>query len=134
MDDKKTSIADGIILTLVILGVIALAYTVAGRTLINKWDASLKEADVNSKYETQKEIEDTLRSYIASYEADRITWETNKNIDNAEAQQLAVAALTRANRTAATYNQYYLKNSFVWKDNIPSDIQKELPYLSDVQE
>ena len=134
MDDKKTSIADGIILTLVILGVIALAYTVAGRTLINKWDASLKEADVNSKYETQKEIEDTLRSYIASYEADRITWETNKNMDNAEAQQLAAAALTRANRTAATYNQYYLKNSFVWKDNIPSDIQKELPYLSDVQE
>ena len=28
----------------------------------------------------------------------------------------------RANQTANTYNEYILKNSHVWKDNIPSDI------------
>ena len=35
----------------------------------------------------------------------------------------------RANRTAASYNEYYLKNSFVWSGAVPSDIKGSLPYL-----
>ena len=34
-----------------------------------------------------------------------------------------------ANRTAASYNEYYLKNSFVWSGAVPSDIRGSLPYL-----
>ena len=32
----------------------------------------------------------------------------------------------RANKTANSYNEYILKNSFVWSENIPSDIRSEL--------
>ena len=32
----------------------------------------------------------------------------------------------RANKTANTYNEYILKNSFVFEDNIPQDIETKL--------
>lgn len=99
----------------------------------NNWKYDVQKADDATNYATLKTVEDTLRAYISSYEADRITWETNKALDSEEARQLAQAALTRANRTAAAYNQYYLKNSYVWKDSIPADIKTELPYLSESQ-
>lgn len=121
-----------VILAIQIVAVVVLLFLVltpTGRSALNKWDAALRRTDVNTSYEEQKEIENTLRSYIASYEADKITYDTNKNLDSVEAQNLATAAKTRANRTAATYNQYYLKNSYVWKDNIPSDIVAELSYI-----
>jgi len=35
----------------------------------------------------------------------------------------------RANKTAASYNEYVLKNSFVWNGNVPADIRTSLPYL-----
>lgn len=35
----------------------------------------------------------------------------------------------RANKTAASYNEYILKNSYVWDGNIPQDIKESLPYL-----
>lgn len=35
----------------------------------------------------------------------------------------------RANRTANSYNEYILKNSYVWEDNIPSDIDYSLPIV-----
>lgn len=121
-----------VILAIQIVAVVVLLFLVltpTGRSALNRWDAALRRTDVNTSYEEQKEIENTLRSYIASYEADKITYDTNKNLDSVEAQNLAMAAKTRANRTAATYNQYYLKNSYVWKDNIPSDIVAELSYI-----
>lgn len=38
-------------------------------------------------------------------------------------------AKMRANRTAANYNNYILKNSYVWSGNIPEDILAELPII-----
>ena len=35
----------------------------------------------------------------------------------------------RANKTAATYNEYVLKNSYVWEENVPDDILTRLEYL-----
>ena len=43
--------------------------------------------------------------------------------------ELANNAKIRANNTANTYNNYILKNSYVWKDNIPSDIKTKLDYI-----
>lgn len=111
------------------IAVIFFAFVPAGRRISNKWQAKLIETDVDTSYKAQKEIEDTLRSYIASYEADRITYETNKDANTPEATTLANAAKTRANRTVAVYNEYYLKNSHIWKDNIPADIKTELEYI-----
>ena len=95
----------------------------------NEYEAMLKDADYNTNYDSVRQIEETLRSYAASYEADKITYEINKDATDKESIALAKAARSRANRTAATYNQFYLKNSYIWEDNIPADIRAELEYL-----
>ena len=48
---------------------------------------------------------------------------------NKERYMKANNAKIRANNTANTYNNYILKNSYVWKDNVPSDIKTKLDYI-----
>lgn len=121
------SLAIGLVIAIIVILAIVFAPNI--RTGINNWRHDIQKADDATDYETLKKVEDTCRAYIASYEADKITYDTNKMLESEEAQALASSAKTRANRTAATYNTYYLQNSYVWKDNIPSDIKAELPYL-----
>ena len=66
---------------------------------------------------------------IASYKTDLATYNQYKNSDNAEKQSWAEQAKMRANKTANTYNEYILKNSFVWKGNVPDDIEQKLPII-----
>lgn len=35
----------------------------------------------------------------------------------------------RANKTASTYNNFILKNEYIWKGNVPSNIYMTLPYI-----
>lgn len=95
----------------------------------NSWFGLVQRADDASNYETLKQVEDTCRSMIASYEADRLTYEQYKNSEDDEQQSWAEQAKMRANRTASTYNNYILENSYVWSGNVPNDIDSELDYL-----
>ena len=95
----------------------------------NSWFGLVQKADDATSYETLKQVEDTCRSMIASYEADRLTYEQYKNSEDDEQQSWAEQAKMRANRTASTYNNYILENSYVWSGNVPNDIDSELDYL-----
>ena len=95
----------------------------------NSWFGLVQKADDDTNYETLKQVEDTCRSMIASYEADRLTYEQYKNSEDDEQQSWAEQAKMRANRTASTYNNYILENSYVWSGNVPNDIDSELDYL-----
>lgn len=95
----------------------------------NSWFGLVQKADDATNYETLKQVEDTCRSMIASYEADRLTYEQHKNSEDDEQQSWAEQAKMRANRTASTYNNYILENSYVWSGNVPNDIDSELDYL-----
>ena len=95
----------------------------------NSWFGLVQKADDATNYETLKQVENTCRSMIASYEADRLTYEQYKNSEDDEQQSWAEQAKTRANRTASTYNNYILENSYVWSGNVPNDIDSELDYL-----
>lgn len=88
-----------------------------------------QKIDDATNYETRKEVEDSCRAMIASYEADKLTWEQYKDSESSEQRSWADQAKMRANRTAATYNNYILKNSFVWSGNIPDDILSELEVI-----
>ena len=66
---------------------------------------------------------------IASYETDKLTYEQYKNSEKEEKQSWALQAKMRANQTAFNYNNYILQNAHVWKDNVPSDIEMELPII-----
>ena len=125
---KNEKIFLGIICVVVLLVV---GYYVAPgvREGVNKIKYDVQKADDASRYETRKKVEDTCRAMIASYEADKLTWQQYKDSDSEEKRGWADQAMMRANKTAATYNTYILENSYVWADNVPKDICKELPYL-----
>ena len=98
----------------------------SGRALINSYDNMMKKVDDRTTYEARKKVEDTARASIASYKTDKATYEMYKDSDNSEKQSWAEQAKMRANKTASVYNEYMLKNSYVFDGNIPSDIDYQL--------
>ena len=104
-------------------------FTPAGVALRNSYGFAVQKVDDATRYETRKKVEDTCRAMTANYEADRVSYEQYKDSTDPEKQGWAEQAKMRANRTAASYNEYYLKNSFVWSGAVPSDIKGSLPYL-----
>lgn len=119
-----------IVLIVVVIGLpIYFRATPAGKALWNDWFHAVQEADDATNYETRKKVEDTCRAMIASYNADKLTYEQYKNSDNAEKQSWAEQAKMRANKTASTYNNYILQNEYVWRGNVPNDIAYQLKYI-----
>lgn len=121
-----------LLVTLIVVFVGLLVFfnaTPTGTAIKNKWFHSVQKADDLTNYETRKKVEDTCRAMIASYNADKFTYEQYKDSDNEEKQSWAEQAKMRANKTASTYNNYILENSYVWDGNIPSDINGRLPYI-----
>lgn len=110
-----------VVLACIVIAVV-MFLTPMGVKLVKSWGHDLQVAADETDYDTKKKVEDTARSMIASYKSDVITYETYINSDNEEEQSWAKQAKIRANTTAVSYNEYYLKNSYVWKENIPEDI------------
>lgn len=129
MNDTKFGVVLTIIVAIALLALSLYCLEPEGVQFFNNWEFSLRKADDATNYETLKEVEDTCRSMIASYESDRLTYEQYKDSDNEEKQSWAEQAKMRANKTASSYNNYVMKNSFVWKNNIPIDIYTELEYI-----
>jgi spermidine synthase len=129
MNDTKFGVVLTIVVAVALLALSLYCLEPEGVRFFNNWEFSLRKADDATDYETLKEVEDTCRAMIASYESDRLTYEQYKDSDDEEKQSWAEQAKMRANKTASSYNNYVMKNSFVWKDNIPVDIYAELEYI-----
>ena len=99
------------------------------RELVNSVKHDVQKADDRTNYETLKKVEDTCRAMIASYEADKLTYEQYKDSTDKEKTEWAEQARMRANKTATSYNNYILKNNYVWSDNVPKDIYMKLDYI-----
>ena len=72
------------------------------------------------------ELQDTARAMVSSYESDKQIYLSMKD----ENKEIASQAKIRANNTAIQYNQFILKNSYLWKNNIPQDIKNELEIIN----
>ena len=129
--DEKIVAIIACVIALVFLLAIGYYVTPGIRAAVNENQFAVQKADDATNYNTIKHVEDTCRAMIASYEADKMTWLQYKDSESEEQRGWAAQALMRANRTAATYNTYILENSFVWADNVPEDIDMELPYLKE---
>lgn len=93
--------------------------------LINKVDYELEKQNDNQRYDRLKQVEDTARAMISSYESDKqIYLEYLKNN-----KEIALQAKIRANSTAIKYNEYILKNSYRWQNNVPFDIKNKLELI-----
>lgn len=124
------------IITLIVVASVALAgtgiffgATPIGRQLITGYNYDMEKAGENN-YENRRMVEEQCRAYIASYKADKLGYEQYKDSDSELERSWAQSYKQRANRTAATYNEYMTKNSYVFKDNLPWDIPASLPYLN----
>ena len=118
-----------ILAVLLVIATILFSATPVGVAAWNTWFHAVEKADDRTSYETRKQVEDTCRATIVSYEADKLTWEQYKDSESAEQRGWADAAKLRANKAAVQYNEYILKNSYVFEGNIPADIRWELPLL-----
>lgn len=121
-------IAAGLV-ALALIALLAASCIPSTRAGLNLWQYDLQKVDDVTRYQTRKQVEETCRATIVSYEADRLTWEQYKDSESAEQRGWAEAAKIRANKAAVTYNEYILKNSFVFEGNIPDDIRAELELL-----
>lgn len=119
----------GILGTILVLFLVYITFFPSGRAMINLYDNTMKQVDDRTTYETRKKVEDTARSSIASYKTDKATYEMYKNSENAEERSWGQQAKMRANKTATVFNEYMLKNSYVFNGNIPSDINYQLELL-----
>lgn len=118
------------ILVIILIGVlIYFTCTPSGVAAWNNWKHGLQEVDDKTNYETLKQVEDTCRAMITQYNSDKLTYLTYKDSDKEFEQELATQAKIRANNTASEYNNYILKNKYVWKDAVPSDIYMTLEYV-----
>lgn len=121
--------------TLIYIGIIALAVfflaVPTGRGLWNSWFFDVQKVDDATRYQTIRQVEDRARAMQASYESDNQTYKIYKDSPIKDRQEWAEQAKIRANKTAASYNEYLLKNSFVWRGNIPSDIKQKLKYVEE---
>ena len=126
--NKTEKVLTAILIALVLMAAF-FCITPVGVALRNSYGFAVQKVDDATRYETRKKVEDTCRAMIANYEADRVSYEQYKDNPDSEKQGWAEQAKMRANRTAASYNEYYLKNSFVWSGAVPSDIKGSLPYL-----
>lgn len=128
---EKKSLVQSLLATacIIIVAIVIIVFAPDIRRGINTWRHDIQKADDTTDYETLNKVEDTCRAYIASYEADKVTYETMKDATDEISVETARSAKIRANRTAATYNSYYLKNSYVWRDNVPMDIRTQLPII-----
>lgn len=118
----------GICAGIAIIGLIAISPAI--KAGLNSWDFIGHKVDDATRYESLKKVEDTCRSMIASYESDKLTYEQYKDSEDKEKQSWAEQAKMRANKTASSYNNYILENSFLWSGNIPKDISEKLDYLA----
>lgn len=122
----------------ILVAIILLASLVIGGTFLgffntwftNKVDYVNQKIEDRTNYETRKKVEDTARASIASYKADKATYEMYKDSKSEEKQSWAEQAKMRANKTASVYNEYMLKNSYVFEGNIPKDIDYQLPLIN----
>lgn len=122
---RKISI--GVISVILIVVLVIFAPGIKGK--INNWKYNIQKVDDVTNYETIKKVEDTCRAMISSYNSDKLRYEQYKDSDDKEERSWGEQAKMRANTTASNYNNYILKNSFIWKDNIPNDIYMNLEYL-----
>ena len=131
MSDKSEKIMYTVAAVLAVVLVLLSIWcmTPSGRAAINKYFYNVQRVDDVTNYETVKKVEDNCRALISSYESDRLTYEQYKDSDSEEKRIWAEQAKMRANKTASTYNNYILKNSYVWSGNVPTDIKAQLEYI-----
>ena len=117
-----------IVLGLAVVFILATAPSWVGS--FNQWRFDMQTVHDQTDYKTLRMVEDTARAMIASYHSDLLIFEQFRDSELQEERNWANNARIRANRTASTYNNFILENSFVWAFGVPEDIAEALSFLN----
>lgn len=121
-----------IIITLFIALILSITFIPSARQAFNEYAFGMKRIDEETNYQNRKMVEDTARSMIANYEFAKSEYELYKpycDTDDKDRCQRSLDAKTSANKTASNYNNYILKNRYLWDKNLPGDIYIELEVI-----
>jgi len=110
----------------VFAGIIYISFIPEGRAKWNSYWNKMQKVDDATLYQTRKSVEYQCRAMQASYMTDKVIYELYWDSEDREERGWGQNAKIRANKTAIIYNEFILKNSYVWKDNVPDDIKEEL--------
>lgn len=108
---------------------LGLMFVPSVRAAFNLNQAQVQKADDETRYATRKRVEDEARSLVASYNNDKLRYEQYKASTDKTQLEWAEQAKMRANQSATIFNEFILKNSFVFEGNIPADINYQLQLL-----
>lgn len=126
---RKTQIILLFLVLMLTIGIVSFGIDAVDTYVTNKKEFALQKIDDETNYETIKQVEDKARAMISSYESDKLTYIQYKDSEDKEEKSWSNQAKMRANKTSSTYNNYLLENSFLWKNNMPDDINTELPII-----
>lgn len=126
---EASKVIVAVVSTILILAILFFTVVPSGRAVWNSYQHTMHKVDDATLYQTRKKVEDSCRAMISSYTSDILTYDQYKDSADTEKQGWAEQAKMRANKTAASYNEYVLKNSYVWEGNVPNDIRKQLDYM-----
>ena len=121
------------VLKYILIGILAaligITFIPEVRANFNLYRNEMKRTDDRTTYEARKRVEDEARSLVASYNNDKLRYEQYKTSTDKTHLEWAEQAKMRANQAATTFNEFVLKNSYVFEGNIPADINIQLPIL-----
>lgn len=129
MREEKLGCFAAVALVLICFGLWVFSPQIKG--VLNQKDYEVQKVNEHTSYKIRKSVEDTARSMISSYQNDKLAYEQYKDSESQEHQSWAQSYKQRANSTATKYNEYILKNSYVWEGNVPTDIDMELEVIND---
>jgi len=118
-----------ILIGVLVAGILFITFVPSGRAAWNNYTHGMQKVDDQTLYETRKKVEDEARSMVASYNSDKIKYEQYKASEDKQQKEWGEQAKMRANNTASIFNNFILKNSYVFQGNIPVDINFQLPIL-----
>ena len=85
---KTLTVFGAVVLTVLIcVGVVFIGWS--NTWFSNQVDYVNQKIDDTTNYETRKDVEDSCRAMVASYEADKLTWEQYKDSDSSEQRSWA---------------------------------------------
>lgn len=120
-----------ILITLLVAIILSITFIPQVRLVFNEYAFGMTRIDEETSYRNRKMVEDSARSMIANYEFAKSEYESYKSYcdtNDKDRCQRALDAKTSANKTASNYNNYILKNKYLW-NNLPDDIYLELEII-----
>lgn len=117
-----------IIISAVLLLFMYFVFTPEGKEIWSRYQHTMHKTDEITDKQ-RKEVENTCRALIASWESDIQIYEQYKNSESKEEREIAEQAKLGANETADEYNKYILNNGYVWNGQMPWDIYAVIDHI-----